>query len=109
MKRVLIVEDVELNLDLLVQLLEDDYALLSATDGAMGVELASRERPDLILMDINLPGIDGFEATRLLRDDPATSHIKAALEAGKHVLLEKPLDVTFGQARDIGELHGFFS
>ncbi len=52
MKRILIVEDVELNVDLLVQLLEDDYVLVIAGDGATGVEKATRERPDLVLMDM---------------------------------------------------------
>ena len=67
MKRILIVEDVELNRDLLVQLLEDDYEILTATDGAEGLELAERERPDLILMDLSLPVVDGWEATRRLK------------------------------------------
>ena len=52
MKRILIVEDVELNRDLLIQLLEEDYALVIATDGAAGVAKAADKRPDLILMDL---------------------------------------------------------
>jgi two-component system cell cycle response regulator DivK len=75
MKRILIVEDVDFNRDLLVQLLEDDYELLSAEDGAAGVELAERERPDLILMDLSLPVMDGWEATRRLKSSAATRHI----------------------------------
>ena len=75
MKRVLIVEDVELNRDLLVQLLEEDYELLTATNGAAGVELAERERPDLILMDLSLPVVDGWEATRRIKANPALRHI----------------------------------
>ena len=59
MKRVLIVEDVALNRDLLVQLLEEEYDLLTAADGAAGIELARGEHPDLILMDLSLPVIDG--------------------------------------------------
>ena len=55
MKKILIVEDVELNRDLLVQLLEDNYQIVTATDGAAGVEMAEREAPDLILMDLSLP------------------------------------------------------
>jgi two-component system cell cycle response regulator DivK len=68
-KTILIVEDVELNRDLLVQLLEEDYELLTATDGQAGVELARRERPDLILMDLSLPVVDGWEATRRIKTD----------------------------------------
>ncbi len=75
MKRVLIVEDVELNRDLLVQLLEEDYELLTATNGAAGVELAERERPDLILMDLSLPVVDGWEATRRIKANPTLRHI----------------------------------
>ena len=69
MKRVLIVEDVELNRDLLVQLLEEDYDIVTAADGAAGIELAVREHPDLILMDLSLPVIDGWEATRRIKAD----------------------------------------
>jgi two-component system, cell cycle response regulator DivK len=69
MKRVLIVEDVELNRDLLVQLLEEDYEILTAADGAAGIEMAVREHPDLILMDLSLPIVDGWEATRRLKAD----------------------------------------
>jgi two-component system, cell cycle response regulator DivK len=75
MPRILIVEDVELNRDLLVQLLEDDYEVLTATDGASGLEAAARLRPDLILMDLSLPVIDGWEASRRLKADPALRHI----------------------------------
>ena len=71
MKTILIVEDVEFNLDLLVQLLEDDYTILTATDGAAGIALAERARPDLILMDLSLPVIDGWEAARRIKADAA--------------------------------------
>jgi CheY-like chemotaxis protein len=67
MKRILVVEDNELNMDLLVQLLEDQYEVLTATDGAAGIEIAQRESPDLILMDLSLPVIDGWEATRRMK------------------------------------------
>jgi CheY-like chemotaxis protein len=67
MKTVLIVEDVDLNVDLLVQLLEDDYHLLVAKDGVEGVAMTEQHKPDLVLMDISLPGIDGYDATRAIR------------------------------------------
>ncbi len=71
MKKILIVEDVEINRDLLEQLLEEDYELLTAEDGAAAIKLAEEESPDLILMDMSLPVMDGWEATRTLkgRDD----------------------------------------
>ncbi len=67
MQKILIVEDNELNLDLLVQLLEDDYELVTANNGADGIEIAEQERPDLILMDMSLPVMDGWEATRRIK------------------------------------------
>lgn len=75
MKKILIVEDVEFNRDLVVQLLEDDYMILTAADGESGVELAERERPDLILMDLSLPGVDGWEATRRIKANEALRNI----------------------------------
>src|SRR5262249_25421914 len=66
-KKILVGEDVELNRDLLVQLLEDDYEVLTAVNGEEGIALAQRERPDLVLMDLSLPVIDGWEATRRIK------------------------------------------
>ena len=65
----------EYNRDLLVQLLEEEYEVLTAADGAAGIEAAARERPDLILMDLSLPGVDGWEATRRLKAQTATEAI----------------------------------
>lgn len=67
MKKILIVEDVDFNRDLLTQLLEDEFELIAATDGQAGIAAAERERPDLILMDLSLPVIDGWEAARRLK------------------------------------------
>jgi CheY-like chemotaxis protein len=75
MKKILIVEDVQFNLDLLVQLLEDEYELITAEDGAQGVAMAEQERPDLILMDISLPVMDGYEATRRIKANPDLKQI----------------------------------
>ena len=75
MRKILIVEDVEYNRDLLVQLLEEEYEILTAADGASGMEIAARHRPDLILMDLSLPGVDGWEATRRLKARPETAAI----------------------------------
>ena len=106
MKKILIVEDVEFNLDLLVQLLEDDYQLVTASDGAAGVALAAQERPDLILMDMSLPGMNGWEATRCIKSQAGLKHIPVialtahtmsgdedrARAAGCDGYLAKPLD-----------------
>ena len=69
MKKILIVEDIDLNIDLLTQLLEDSYEVSVAKDGAQGVNSVNESLPDLILMDISLPVMDGFEATRLIRQN----------------------------------------
>jgi two-component system, cell cycle response regulator DivK len=75
MRKILIVEDVEYNRDLLVQLLEEEYEVVTAADGAAGIDAAARHRPDVILMDLSLPGIDGWEATRRLKARPDTAAI----------------------------------
>jgi CheY-like chemotaxis protein len=74
---VLYVEDNPANLMLVEQLIarRSDLHLLSAVDGTLGVQLARDRLPAVILMDINLPGINGFDALRILREDPATTHI----------------------------------
>ena len=73
MPRILIVEDDELNRDSLRRLLRRrGYEILLAVDGEEALTVAAAERPDVILMDMRLPGIDGWEATRRLKADPAT-------------------------------------
>ena len=77
MRRLLYIEDNEDNLYML-QLWFDvlgEYEILSARDGVAGIAMAAAERPDLILMDLNLPEIDGWEAARRLKADPATRDI----------------------------------
>jgi CheY-like chemotaxis protein len=75
LKTILIVEDVDLNRELLVQLLEDRYRLVLAQDGQAALQTAAETRPDLILMDLSLPRMDGWEATRRLKADASLSTI----------------------------------
>jgi CheY-like chemotaxis protein len=74
--KILLVEDNEMNRDMLSRRLERrGYEVLIAVDGQAGVAIATAETPDLILMDMSLPVMDGWEATRTLKAAPATSNI----------------------------------
>jgi CheY-like chemotaxis protein len=76
MSRILLVEDNEMNRDMLSRrLARRGYEVLTADDGARGVDAATSERPDLILMDMSLPVIDGWEATRRLKASEETQAI----------------------------------
>ena len=76
MPKLLLVEDNEMNRDMLSRRLERrGYSVLCALDGQQGIDLAIREKPDLILMDMSLPVVDGWEATRRLKADPAVRGI----------------------------------
>ena len=76
MAKILLVEDNELNRDMLSRrLARKGYEVLLAEDGAKGVAVAAAERPDLVLMDMSLPVLDGWEATRRLKGDPGTRAI----------------------------------
>ena len=102
--RLLIVEDSDLNLDLLVQIFEDRYDIETASDGRKAVEAATRREPDLILMDIGLPGLSGLDAARAIRSSQPEIPIVAvsslvmpgdrerALEAGCDAFVPKPID-----------------
>ncbi|HET6846056.1 MAG TPA: response regulator [Anaerolineales bacterium] len=104
MKTVLIVEDIDLNIDLLTQLLEEEYSLLVAKDGAAGVALAEEKKPDLVIMDIALPIMDGYEATRRIRarfpsmpviglsSHAMSGDAEKARAAGCNDYLTKPID-----------------
>jgi two-component system, cell cycle response regulator DivK len=104
MKTILIVEDIDLNIDLLTQILEDDYNILIAMDGPQGVALVEQNQPDLVLMDISLPVMDGYEATRTIRKAGYSLPIiglsahamqgdaERALAAGCTDYLTKPVD-----------------
>ena len=72
MKRVLVVEDTEDNRQIIRDLLSSaGYEIIEATTGGQGVAMAAEHRPDLILMDMQLPVLDGYEATRRIKADPA--------------------------------------
>jgi two-component system cell cycle response regulator DivK len=76
MATIMVVEDNELSRDALSRRLERrGYRIVLAVDGSEAIERARAERPDIILMDLGLPRIDGWEATRQLKADPATQHI----------------------------------
>jgi two-component system cell cycle response regulator DivK len=76
MKRILVVEDTEDNRRIMRDLLSSaGYDLIEAQDGEEGVAMAQKHRPDLILMDIQLPVLDGYQATRRIKADPALAHI----------------------------------
>jgi CheY-like chemotaxis protein len=76
MAKILLVEDNEMNLDMLSRrLARQGFDVVSAQDGAAGVAKATAEKPQLILMDMSLPVVDGWEATRRLKADPATRAI----------------------------------
>ena len=76
MPKILLVEDNELNRDMLSRrLARKGYEVLLAVDGAEGVAVAAAERPDLVLMDMSLPVLNGWEATRRLKNDPQTRDI----------------------------------
>jgi two-component system, cell cycle response regulator DivK len=104
-KTILYVEDNEVNRRLVQDLLiPTTYRLIEATDGEAGMAMARKERPDLILMDVQLPKVSGIEATRTLRGEPATANTpiiaitsfalagdeQKALEAGATAYMAKP-------------------
>ncbi len=76
MPKILLVEDNEMNRDMLTRRLEKrGYTIVIAVDGGAGVSLAKSELPDLILMDMSLPVLDGWDATKQVKADPATKGI----------------------------------
>jgi len=109
MPKILIVEDNEENRDVLSRRLERrGYSVIIAVDGRIGVTMAQEEHPDLILMDLNLPDVDGWEATRVLKADEQTTAIpiialtahavagdeQRALQAGCNDYHSKPVEFT---------------
>ena len=107
-KVILIVDDEPKNIKLFGDLLQKfGYTIIEATDGKQGVELAKARKPDLILMDIMMPNMDGLEATRSLKADASTSSIpiialtsyamagdkERILQAGCDQYITKPVDI----------------
>ncbi len=108
MSKILLVEDNEMNRDMLTRRLErKGFEVAIAIDGKAGVDMASATSPDIILMDLSLPVMDGWEATRQIKADPATQSIpvialtahamagdeRKALEAGCNDYDTKPIDL----------------
>lgn len=106
-KKILVIEDNEQNLYLIRYILEKNgYEVAAATDGMAGIEAAAAVRPDLILLDIQLPVMDGYTVARRLREDPRTAPIpivavtsyamagdrEKALASGCTGYIEKPID-----------------
>ena len=119
--RILVVDDIEPNVRLLeAKLTAEYYEVLTARDGPTALAMAAAERPDLILLDVMMPGMDGFEVCRRLKDDPATRHVPvvlvtaldgrsdriAGLEAGADEFLNKPIDdvMLFSRVRSLTRL-----
>ena len=107
-KTVLCIEDNISNMTLVARIVEaEGHRLIRAEDGPLGLETLSRELPDIILLDINIPGIDGLTLARRIKDDEAIAHIpviattanvlvgdrERCLEAGCDDYLPKPLDI----------------
>jgi two-component system, cell cycle response regulator DivK len=107
-QRVLVVEDNRDNMTLIVDILEQlDYVVLQATDGEQGVQVAKKEIPDIILMDLSLPRMDGWTATRAIKSETTLKHIpiialtahamvgdkERALEAGCDDYITKPINL----------------
>ncbi len=108
MPKILLVEDNEMNRDMLARRLQKrGYEMLLAVDGLAAVEQAQQGQPDPVLMDMSLPGLDGWEASRRLKSDPATARIpivaltahamaedrEKALAAGCDEFETKPVDL----------------
>lgn len=116
--RILVVDDVEANVRLLeAKLTLEYYEVLTAGDGATALQVASDERPDIILLDVMMPGMDGFETCRRLKADPVTRHIPVVLvtaldgredklkglDAGADDFVTKPIDdvILFARVRSL--------
>ena len=112
--RILVVDNDEMSVELLVALLADDYPLIStAADGFEALAKVEPERPDLVLLDIMMPDLDGFEVCRRIKANPATAHIRVLMmtalnavddlvrgfEAGANDFITKPINAPALRAR----------
>ncbi len=95
----LVVDDNNINLELFTDFLAvGGYECLSATSGEEAIEIARREHPDLVLLDIQLPGMDGFTVARILKNDEDTKHIKVValtayvMQKNNKIFMDKSLD-----------------
>ena len=119
MKRILVIEDNETNMYLIGFILrKNGYEVIEAKSGEEGIKLAIKERPDLIIMDIQLPGIDGLETAKMIRELKADGKVpiialtsyamtgdrERALEAGCNGYIEKPINPD----TILGEIEKFF-
>ncbi len=112
-EKILIAEDNPQNMRLVEMTLRNrDYTLLRATDGREALDIARRELPDLIIMDIRLPGISGLEVTRKIRENPATSRIPIigmtayAMKGDREKLMEAGCDAYLSKPINTRELPG---
>ena len=111
MATILVIEDNPANMKLAVFMLESaGYSVRSATDAEAGLTLARKERPDLILMDIQLPGMDGLSATVQLKQDPQTRAIPVIALTALHPYLNRKALAAFDGGADVfaadGDFHG---
>src|SRR5665647_1124275 len=78
-KTIMIVDDTEMNIDILVKALQDDYDLIVAINGLEAIELLEEQKPDLILLDIVMPEMDGYDVLRTIKKNPELEHIPVIL------------------------------
>jgi len=87
--KILIVDDDPMNLSILEILLGDDYHLVKATDGEAAVAKAVAEHPELVLLDVMMPGMDGYEACRRMRAEPSLKSLRIILVSAKAMPSER--------------------
>ena len=93
---ILIVDDTRLNLEIMKSLLQNDYAIFTAADGLTGLQMAQTEKVDLILLDINMPGMDGYEVCARLKSDPATENIPVIFVTARNDVTEETKGLALG-------------